>query len=221
LASKLPRTKLVRWSPYWTSLAYTRLVWYTIVLFPKFINSYNSCYLLTILWCLMSSLILSISGMDPRREKRAKQGQDVVRSSKRGRSSKAVVTRHPPPPHHHPSHSNDEEEDDCELLKRHAPVERSNHLAIKYSKKTKQSTINANHKAPVYARNKQSMDRLFWSLFHYDWYHSIYLYKKKPVVETKWVNWDWMASRRHTIFNQIKTTCDKLEMTKMMSFKYD
>jgi hypothetical protein len=41
------------------------------------------------------------------------------------------------------------------------------------------------------------------------------------VVETQWVNWDWMANKRHTIFNQIKATCDELEMTKMMSFKYD
>jgi hypothetical protein len=30
-----------------------------------------------------------------------------------------------------------------------------------------------------------------------------------------------MANKRHTIFNQIKATCDELEMTKMMSFKYD
>jgi hypothetical protein len=41
------------------------------------------------------------------------------------------------------------------------------------------------------------------------------------VVETQWVNWDWMASRRHTIFNQIKATCDELELTKIMSFKYE
>jgi hypothetical protein len=39
-------------------------------------------------------------------------------------------------------------------------------------------------------------------------------------METRWVNWDWMANKRHTIFNQIKATCDELEMTKMMSFKY-
>jgi hypothetical protein len=30
-----------------------------------------------------------------------------------------------------------------------------------------------------------------------------------------------MATRRHTIFNQNKATCDELEMTKMMSFKYN
>jgi hypothetical protein len=50
---------------------------------------------------------------------------------------------------------------------------------------------------------------------------SIYLYVKKHVVETKWVNWEWIVTRHHTIFNQIKATCDELEMTKMMSFKYD
>jgi hypothetical protein len=54
-----------------------------------------------------------------------------------------------------------------------------------------------------------------------DWYASIYRYAKKPVVETKWVNWDSMATRRHFVFNKIKATCGELEMTKMMSFKYD
>jgi hypothetical protein len=41
------------------------------------------------------------------------------------------------------------------------------------------------------------------------------------MVETQWVNWDWMANKRHTNSNQIKATCDELEMTKMMSFKYE
>jgi hypothetical protein len=30
-----------------------------------------------------------------------------------------------------------------------------------------------------------------------------------------------MAARRHSVFNKIKATCDELEMTEMMSFKYD
>jgi hypothetical protein len=101
-----------------------------------------------------------------------------------------LAGRHPPPPHHHPSHSSNEEENDCEMFKQHAPIERSNHMAIKYSKKIKQSTINENCEAPVYDGNKQSWDPRFWSLFHSDWYHSFYLHKKKPVVEIKWVNWD-------------------------------
>jgi hypothetical protein len=52
-------------------------------------------------------------------------------------------------------------------------------------------------------------------------YTSIYHYAKKHVVATKWVNWEWMASRRHTIFDKTKATCDELEMIKMMSFKYN
>jgi hypothetical protein len=114
-----------------------------------------------------------------------------------------------------------EEEEFRELLKHHTPFERSSHPAIRYSKMSKQSTINDNREAPVYERSKQSRDPHFWSLFHSDLYWSIYLHKKKPVVETQWINWDWMASRRHTIFNQIKATCDELELTKIMSFKYD
>jgi hypothetical protein len=40
------------------------------------------------------------------------------------------------------------------------------------------------------------------------------------VVETQWVNWDWMVVRRLSTFDKIKATCDELEMTKMMCFKY-
>jgi hypothetical protein len=98
--------------------------------------------------------------------------QDVARTSKRGRSGKALARRHVPS-RHHASHSS-EEEDDYEMLKRHPPIERSSHIALRYSKKKKQSTINDNREAPVYEGSKQSHDPHFWSLFHSDWYHSIY-----------------------------------------------
>jgi hypothetical protein len=89
--------------------------------------------------------------MDSRREKRTKNQQDVARSCKQGRSGKAAMPRGPPPPQscHHPSHSNDEEHDERELYKRHAPEERRDHYAIRYSKRTKQDTINTNREAPM------------------------------------------------------------------------
>jgi hypothetical protein len=147
--------------------------------------------------------------------------QDVARtSSKQGCSGKALAG-HFPCPSHHPSHSSDDEQDEHELYERYAPEECQDHYAIHYSKKSKQSTINENREAPVYEGSKQSRDPHFWFLFHSDRYRSIYLNKAKPVVETQWVNWDWMANKRHTIFNQIKATCDELEMTMMMRFKYD
>jgi hypothetical protein len=135
---------------------------------------------------------MSYLRMDPHHEKRTKNRQDVAdtsSSSKRGRSSKALVACHPPPPCHHPSHSS-KEEDNRELLKRHTPFERSSHLAIRYSKKSKQSTFNDNRETPVYEGSKQSRDPHFWFLFHSDWYRCIYPHKKKPVGETQWVNWD-------------------------------
>jgi coproporphyrinogen III oxidase len=69
--------------------------------------------------------------------------------------------------------------------------------------------------------SQQSTDPRFWSLFHSNWYHSIYLHKKTPVVPTKEVNWDWIAAKKNLTFNKIKATCDELEMTPLMSFKYD
>jgi hypothetical protein len=154
------------------------------------------------------------------REKRSKQWQDVAGSSKWGHSGKALAGRYPLS-YRHPSHHSDEEEDEHELYERHAPVERHDHYAIRYSKKTKQGTINRNREAPVYESSQQSVDPRFWSLFHTDWYRSIYLHKKTPVVPTKEVNWDWRATKKNSIFNKIKATCDELEMTPMMSLKYD
>jgi hypothetical protein len=92
--------------------------------------------------------------MYSRHEKRTKPWQDVVGTSKRGRSSKALVTRGPPPSCHHPSHFSDEEEGDYELFERHSPNERPDHYAIKYSKKIKQHTINENGEATVYEGGK-------------------------------------------------------------------
>jgi hypothetical protein len=162
--------------------------------------------------------------MDPCREKHTKKGQDVVwPSSKQGRQGKSVVTCLPPPPRpsHHPSHSSDEDEDDRETFKIQSPIERINRMPHKYSKKVKKEIINQNCGYPVHDGSQQCTNKRFWSQFHMDWYCSIYLYAKKPMVETKWVNWEWMATRHHTIFNQIKATCDELEMTKMTSFRYD
>jgi hypothetical protein len=161
--------------------------------------------------------------MDPCHEKRTKHWQDEAGTSKRGCISKAPVGHGPPPPshpHHHPSHSSDDDEEEREMLERHAPIELSSHKTIRYSKKTKQRTINDNREAPMYEGGKQSYDPHFWSLFHSDRYCSIYLNKKRPVVVTHWVNWDWMAARRHTTFYKMKATCDQLEMTKMMCFNY-
>jgi hypothetical protein len=173
---------------------------------------------LSILLCLIILISLYLRLIDPPCEKHSKLGHDVAGSSKRGR--KTVVTyRAPPRLAHHPSHSSEEEEP--EALKIHAHVERTNRVFLKYSKKTKQTTINEAPEAPVYVGSQQCTDRCFWSFFHTDWYRLVYLNKKKPVVETKWVNWEWMATQRNQYFNLIKETCDQLEMTKMVSFKYD
>jgi hypothetical protein len=53
-------------------------------------------------------------------------------------------------------------------LKRHAPIELSNQMAIKYSKKTNQRIINEARETHVYASSKQFTDLLFWSFFHLD-----------------------------------------------------
>jgi hypothetical protein len=116
--------------------------------------------------------------MDPHHEKRTKHRQDVAETSKCGRLGKVPLDCGPPP-RHHPSHSSNDDEEECEMLERHAPIERSSHIA------TKQGTINDNREAPVYEGGKQSHDPHFLSLFHSGWYRCIYLNKKRPVLETQ------------------------------------
>jgi hypothetical protein len=103
--------------------------------------------------------------MDARQEKQTKQRQDVPGTSKRSWIGMAPVSYGPPPrPSYHPSHSSNDEQDECELYERHALEERHDHYAIRYSKKTKQDTIDTAREAPVYECSQQSADPRFWSL---------------------------------------------------------
>jgi hypothetical protein len=52
------------------------------------------------------------------------------------------------------SHSSKEEEDDHETFKIHSPIERTNLMPLKYSKKTTHRTINGNSGAPMYDGNQ-------------------------------------------------------------------
>jgi hypothetical protein len=99
-------------------------------------------------------MLLYLRLMDSHRDKRSKKGQDEVGPSKRG--CRAVVVHRPPPPRptHHPSHSSDEEEDPKDF-KIHSPQERTKWVVLKYSKKTKQETINEAHGAPMYSDSQQ------------------------------------------------------------------
>jgi hypothetical protein len=132
----------------WTRPISTGLVQYLIVPRPtlhKFSNPYS---FLSILLCLIILMLLYLRLMDSHRDKRSKKGQDEVGPSKRG--CRAVVVHRPPPPRptHHPSHSSDEEEDP-KAFKIHSPQERTKWVVLKYSKKTKQETINEAHGAPI------------------------------------------------------------------------
>jgi hypothetical protein len=76
----------------------------------------------------------------------------------------------------------------------YAPIESGSQVLIVYSKKTVLHNHTNNREALVYLGRRMCMDPWFWSFFHSSWYRSVYLLKRKPVVETKWVNWVWMAS---------------------------
>jgi hypothetical protein len=44
--------------------------------------------------------------------------------------------------------------------------------------------------------------------------------KKTPVVESKWVNWDWMEKKdKH--FRRVREACDFVELTDMLRFEHN
>jgi hypothetical protein len=151
---------------------------------------------------IMISLYLRL--MDPPREKRSKFGHDGAGSSKRGH--KTVVSHRAPPQASPPSDHNEDEEPKALMI--HEPVENTNRVFIKYSKKIKLSTITKNCEALVYIGSRMCTNQHFLCFFHADWYQSVYVPKMKPVVETKWVNWEWMRTHHNNYFNLIKETCD-------------
>jgi hypothetical protein len=140
-------------------------------------------------------LIFSFRIMDLSREKRTKTHDDGVGTSKRCRKS---IGRDPAPPLDSSS-SDHYEDEELEALKMYTPVVSGNWVRVVYSKKTALHTLIDNREAPVYMGQWMCTDRWFWSFFHVDWYCLVYLPKCKPVVETNWVNWEWMTSKRTSI----------------------
>jgi hypothetical protein len=65
-----------------------------------------------------------------------------------------------------------------------------------------EAVFDASRQCNYYETRRMSKDCRFWSYFHHDWYHSVLMPKKMPVVESKWVNWDWME-KKDTHFRRV------------------
>jgi hypothetical protein len=87
-------------------------------------------------------------------------------------------------------------------LEMHEPIERSTRNFLNCSK-IDLATIMAKRQEECYASRKVSPDPRFWALFHADGHRSVYLHNRKLLVESQWVNWDYMTSKKNSYFNQI------------------
>jgi hypothetical protein len=85
--------------------------------------------------------------MDRPHEKCAKAEHDGARTSKCGCK---VIVGHRAPPQDSPPLDHQEDEEP-KALKMHEPEEKTNRVFIRYSKKTKLSTLTGNREAPVYS----------------------------------------------------------------------
>ncbi|KAK3118826.1 hypothetical protein QOZ80_9BG0708740 [Eleusine coracana subsp. coracana] len=71
-----------------------------------------------------------------------------------------------------------------------------------------------------YAHDKEAVDPRFHAHFHADWYRSTYLRMKNPVVESKWLDWNYMKSKKHPLFNQILAAFKYHGLKTFLTFNY-
>jgi hypothetical protein len=95
----------------------------------------------------------------------------------------------------HPVYHTDSEEEHELALKMHTPEERGPRNHVDYMK-ADQAQITARREENCYASRKVGVDPRFRSLFHNDWYNSVYLHKKKLAVKSYWVSWDYMKGKK-------------------------
>jgi hypothetical protein len=153
--------------------------------------------------------------MDPSREKSTKNRDDpnAGTSQHRKAQKKTILIKRPIP-------VADISDDELGMpLEIDELIERGTRNQLNFSK-TDFATITAKRQEECYTSRKTVIDLRFWMLFHADWYMSIYLQKRKPVVESQWLNWEYMKSKKNTYFDKIIEATKRHDLIGTFEFQY-
>jgi hypothetical protein len=101
------------------------------------------------------------------------------------------------------------------------PVDTIDHPHVDYSKSWK-GTEEAREINPYEKGKVRGVDYRFWSVFHSNFYTtSILGAKKSKIVKMQYIDFNEMQDKQEAEFNATIRTCDRFELSDIMSFRYD
>nr|AAP12977.1 putative copia-type pol polyprotein [Oryza sativa Japonica Group] len=65
-----------------------------------------------------------------------------------------------------------------------------------------------------------SQDDRFRTLVQVDWYNSVIMGRSHPVVEMKWLDWQYMSSKNNSIFNEVRRVCERKHVADLLALQY-
>ena len=67
---------------------------------------------------------------------------------------------------------------------------------------------------------RESTDMRFWTFFHQDFYETVILPRKQPVLVMQWVDWKYMEKAKDSVLKEVVAACNDLNVKRIMGFKY-
>lgn len=65
-----------------------------------------------------------------------------------------------------------------------------------------------------------SQDDIFKTLVQVDWYNSVIMGRSHPVVEMKWLDWQYMSSKNNIVFNEVRKVCERKHVADLLALHY-
>uniref|UniRef100_I1QT03 Uncharacterized protein n=2 Tax=Oryza glaberrima TaxID=4538 RepID=I1QT03_ORYGL len=65
-----------------------------------------------------------------------------------------------------------------------------------------------------------SQDDRFRTLVQVDWYNSVIMGRSHPVVEMKWLDWQYMSSKNNIVFNEVRKVCERKHVADLLALHY-
>jgi hypothetical protein len=92
---------------------------------------------------------------------------------------------------------------------------------VKVSYKGKTESVRENRRILTHTQPRDVYDYIFHSLFQQDFYESIIMTKNKPVANSQWIDWAYMANKNDSIFDRVIAACQAKHFRDILTFKKD
>ena len=66
-----------------------------------------------------------------------------------------------------------------------------------------------------------SNDRRFWNFFQQDFYSSVIVLRKDPVLQMQWIDWKSMKEKHNLVFDEVIAAGEAKCVKEILGFKYN